>query len=175
MLARVHIMGEATSRSHRVSLVILDGQEWLVDAGFGSSTPRAPLPMELNREISTDIQIFRFIQDELYGVMLQVKEDGDWTNLYSLDMTYVCDADIECSNHFTSTHPNSVFTTKCVASLPTENGIVTLVNRTIKIKQNDKVTEIDLDNEAAYFEGLKEYFNLEPKVDYKKLSLCFES
>ncbi|WP_372384508.1 arylamine N-acetyltransferase [Vibrio sp. BS-M-Sm-2] len=178
LLGRVHLAGEPTGRSHRVTLVTIDGKQWLVDAGFGTFTPRAPLLLEANLEQNsglqnTDLQTFRFIEDELYGLLLQIKQGEEWMNVYSLDMTYVCANDLESSNFFTSTSPKSIFTSNCIAALPIEDGIVTLLNQKIKVTKNGSTEEWLLEDEASYFAALQTYFGLTPNVPFSTLKKCF--
>lgn len=96
-------MGTPTGRSHQITLVTLDEQAWIVDVGFGSNTPRAPLPFILNQVIQTDLQTFRFVEDAQFGYFLQVlSTDGTdtWNNLYSFDLEFVFAGDIACGNFF---------------------------------------------------------------------------
>ena len=173
LLGRVHLAGEPTGRSHRVTLVTIEGKQWLVDAGFGTFTPRAPLLLETNLEQSNDLQTFRFIEDELYGLLLQIKQGEEWMNVYSLDMTYVCSNDLESSNFFTSNSPKSIFTSNCIAALPIEGGIVTLLNQKIKISKNGSTEEWLLEDEPAYFAALQTYFGLAPNAPFQTLEKCF--
>ncbi|MCL9773356.1 arylamine N-acetyltransferase family protein [Vibrio methylphosphonaticus] len=161
LLARVHLTGEPSGRTHQVSLVTLGDQHWVVDAGFGSQTPRAPLLLEAGQEQHIDHQTFRFIKEERYGFMLQVKRDNEWLDLYSLDLCFVCQGDIECGNHYTSTSLHSVFTSATIAALPIEGGIITLLDNVLKITQGDEVVCIDLPCDDAYFTLVKEHFNIE--------------
>lgn len=172
LLGRVHISGEATGRSHFLLLVTIDGQKWIVDSGFGSQTPRAPVPLILNQEIRIDFQTFRLVEDELFGVMLQGKGADGWGNLYSFDFNHVCDGDIAYGNYYTSTHPDSVFRLSCIAALPTENGIVTLQDNVLRKRSGDKVIETEL-NRADYISGVKEHFNIE--LDTTRAALFPES
>jgi len=164
-LARVHLGEEPTGRSHQVSLVHLDGETWVVDTGFGSSTPRSPLPLQMNKELTTDLQTFRFIRDEQFGVMLQTREENDvksdWKNLYSFDMSYVCSADIKVSNFFVSHSPDSFFVGNRIAALPTDQGIVTLLNHTVTINDNGTTKQIILDENEDYVVALSTYFSIE--------------
>ncbi|MUK38862.1 arylamine N-acetyltransferase [Aliivibrio fischeri] len=173
LLGRVHLSPEPTGRGHRVTLVMLNGQQWLVDAGFGTFTPREPLPIEFDKELATDLQVFRFLRDEDYGVLLQVKESDEWLSLYSLDMGYVCKGDLEYANHFSSTHLDSVFTSGVIAALSTPEGINTLSNQQLKIKKNGVIQQITLADETSYFKALKDYFGLEPNLSYKKIEQHF--
>ncbi|MCE7553989.1 arylamine N-acetyltransferase family protein [Aliivibrio fischeri] len=173
LLGRVHLSPEPTGRGHRVTLVMFNGQQWLVDAGFGTFTPREPLPIEFDKELVTDLQVFRFLRDEDYGVLLQVKESDEWLSLYSLDMGYVCKGDLEYANHFSSTHPDSAFTSGVIAALSTVEGINTLSNQQLKIKKNGVIQQIILEDETSYFKALKDYFGLEPNLSYKKIEQHF--
>ena len=168
-LARVHLDGQTTARTHQVTLVTIDAQDWLVDAGFGSRTPRAPLPVTTGEQFNIDYQTFRFIEDEQYGLMLQAKEQQEWNNLYSLDFTHVCPRDIECGNFYTSSSPNSIFLSNRTACLPTEQGIVTLLNYTLTIRQGDQIEQIELNDDESYLAALQQYFAIELNAQYQQL------
>ena len=171
LLARVHLAEEPSGRSHQITLVTLEGEQWILDAGFGSQTPREPLPYRLNEELKTDIQIFRFVEDVYYGSMLQIKTDQEtWLDLYSIDMSYVCKGDIEYANHYTSTHPNSAFTSRCIATIRNNNGITTLLNGKVKVKTELGVTEYNLDTKDAYMSTLKDTFGIDMDIAFNTLT-----
>ena len=128
LLARVHLGPQPTGRSHQLCLVSLAGEDWLVDTGFGSQTPRDPLPLRLNEALHTDLQTFRLLEDEHFAYLLQGQIDGQWQDLYSFDLGYVCDGDISYANHCTATMPTSTFVTSWVACLRTPYGNNTLLN-----------------------------------------------
>ncbi len=161
LLGRVHLSETPSGRTHQVTLVTLNDQEWLVDAGFGSNTPRQPLPITLNKTINTDCQQFRFIQTDQFGLMLETGDKNGWKPLYSLDLSYVFKGDIECANHFTATHVNSVFTANFVACRNTPDGIITLLNQRLKIRSSNDEYEQVLHTKEAYLAALKRYFFIE--------------
>ncbi|UQA53097.1 arylamine N-acetyltransferase [Vibrio sp. ED002] len=172
LLGRVHLSGTPSGRTHQFTLVTMGDEKWIVDAGFGSNTPRAPLPFVLNQAIHTDIQTFRFIEDERVGYMLQVQSydnENQWLDMYSLDFEHVFDGDIVCGNHFASTSPTSRFTSSRVATLPTESGIITLANHTLKYRENDKVVEVELNGGPEYLSALKAHFGIELDAEYQDL------
>ncbi|MEZ9630545.1 N-hydroxyarylamine O-acetyltransferase [Vibrio breoganii] len=174
LLGRVHLSGTPTGRGHQFTLVTIDGQQWLVDVGFGSQTPRHPLPLKMDTELHTDLQTFRLVSHDLYGTMLQVKEQQAWMDLYSFDMQEVCAGDIEYGNHYTSTSPNSVFTSAGIASIATQEGTVTLLNDLLKIKKGEQITEIKLSNESDYFKQVKTHFGLDLDMPYQKIAQHFD-
>ncbi|SHO54997.1 arylamine N-acetyltransferase family protein [Vibrio quintilis] len=173
LLGRVHLEEKPSGRGHFINLVTLGGRPWIVDAGFGANTPRAPLPVIFNQEISTDIQTFRFIKDECFGIILQEQSNPGWRNLYSLDMGHVCEGDIAYGNHFTSTSADSVFVSTCVASLRTDEGLITLLNNQLKIKRPGSTREIILESEQSYFSALKTYFGIELNIPYQEITKHF--
>ncbi len=42
-LARVHARGDPTGFTHQITLVRVEGEEWIADAGFGAASIRAPI------------------------------------------------------------------------------------------------------------------------------------
>ncbi|WP_170309672.1 arylamine N-acetyltransferase family protein [Litorilituus lipolyticus] len=160
LLARVHVAGVTTGRGHQVSLVMIGSEQWLVDVGFGSNSPRAPLKLIYDEEIHCDKQIFRFIADSQFGTMLQLWLDDEWSNLYSFDFEHVCIGDIEYGNHYTSTSKGSIFTQAYVAALHTENGVITLLQNQIKIKDNNAETIVQFDTDEEMKALAKNYLNI---------------
>ncbi|MEZ9082884.1 arylamine N-acetyltransferase family protein [Vibrio harveyi] len=172
LLGRVHLSGIPSGRTHQFTLVTMGEDKWIVDVGFGSNTPREPLPFVLNQDIHTDLQTFRFIEHELVGYMLQVQSYDDpeqWIDLYSLDFEHVFDGDIVCGNHYTSTSPNSHFTSSRVAALATDSGIITLFNHSLKYRANGEVVEIELEAGETYLSALKTHFGIALDADYSSL------
>ncbi|QIZ78773.1 arylamine N-acetyltransferase [Ferrimonas lipolytica] len=169
LLGRVHLGKEPSGRGHRVTMVTIDKQQWLVDCGNGAFTPRAPLPIVMGQELKTDIQTFRFVADEHFGYLLQLKSSGNWSSIYSLDMSHVCQSDLEYGNHYTSTSPYSLFTRNSMAVLPIENGTVTLFNRTLRVTEKGHTTVIILADEDAYLQALADYFGLSTNVSYSSI------
>ena len=101
--------------------------------------------------------------------MLQSEHDGDWNNLYSFDLSYVCSGDIDYGNYFTSTHPESLFVFARVAVLPTVDGVMTLFNRTLKKRVAGKVEEEELEEGQAYIDALRTTFGIELEAVYDDL------
>ncbi|MBU3026386.1 arylamine N-acetyltransferase family protein [Zobellia galactanivorans] len=166
LLGRVHLNGVPTGRGHRLILVSLEGKKWLVDTGFGVDNPKRPIPLICNSPVSFENQILRILKSEHYGFMLQSKQDGDWKNLYSFDLDYVCPMDIEYGNHYTSTHPNSFFVNARVAALPIGQGMISLHNRTLtKRIAGEKEVKV-IDEGQAYLSILKKEFGIHLNVDY---------
>jgi N-hydroxyarylamine O-acetyltransferase len=169
LLARVHLTGLPSGRGHQISLVTLQGRQWIADVGFGSQSLRAPIPFELDEPTTHDGLTFRLMGAGNFGIMLQTLTDDQWIDLYSFDLEYVYPNDILYGNHFTSTHPSAFFTSARVAALPLNNGSVTLFNRTLKKITVEFEQVWELEEGQAYLDALKNHFGIELDTPYDKL------
>lgn len=150
-LARVHLGDTPSGRSHQVTLVTIDEERWIVDVGFGSHTSRAPIKLVVDVEQHADFQLFRFVEVEDFGYLLQRRNEERWIDLYSLDMAFAWQGDIEYANHYTSTSVNTVFTQSLTAALATQEGSVTLLDRVLRCRVGEEeVSVIELE-EHEYF------------------------
>ena len=161
LLARVHLRDEPTGRGHQLALVTIGGADWIADVGFGANGLRAPIPLQIGATEEQDGQQFRLVDAGVYGTMLQVAIEENWQNLYSLELSHVCSADIEMGNHHTSTHPSSLFTRIRVATLPTPQGRVSLLDQRLKIETHGKTTEIELPEDQGFWASIEEHFGIE--------------
>lgn len=169
LLARVHLSGEPGGRSHQLVLVTIDQQHWIADAGFGAETPPIPIPLTYNEPVTFENRTYRLIDTELFGYMLQSKQDHTWKNLYSFDLNQVFDIDIKFGNHFTSSHPDSFFVKARMAALPIKEGMLTLHNYRIKKVINGKEEVLLLKDDASYLSILEKEFGISLDADYNDL------
>jgi len=101
--------------------------------------------------------------------MLQALKQGQWLDLYSFDLGHVFPADIALGNHFTSTHPTSLFTVARVVALPTPSGRVSLLNCTLRIVTDGAEQVQELAEGQAYLDALKTHFGIELDASYAAL------
>ncbi len=161
LLGRVHITGTPTGRGHQITLVTLQEKKWIVDVGFGGSTPRTPIQLELDKPFTQNGQRIRLIETQEFGFMLQSQNNDQWQNLYSFDLEYVCLGDIQPGNHFASTHHDSFFTYARVAALPVYNGVFTLYNNALTSVIDGKEKNQELADGQPYIDALKTRFGIE--------------
>jgi N-hydroxyarylamine O-acetyltransferase len=116
-------------RTHMVLRVIVSNEPWLADVGFGGFGLIEPIPLAAGRPVhqggATYVLRFdafrqpsgRSLEDEARGGRLN--RDGVWvlsmrdrsttTDLYEFTEDPQTAGDIEVANHYTSTHPASMF------------------------------------------------------------------
>ncbi len=169
LLARVHLSGQPSGRGHQLSLVNVEGRQWLADVGFGKDTPLGPYLFE--RDTVQDIggKLIRLVDGGVFGNMLQARADGGWQNLYSFDMEYVCQGDINYGAHYTSTNSNSFFTTSWIAMKPLEDGMVTLFNNRLTLSRDGQEKEMQQLEGQGYLDALRIHFGIELDASYEAL------
>lgn len=161
LLARVWLGADGIQpRTHTLSLVTFDGQPWIADAGFGGSyTP--PMALEDGGfATAPDGAAYRLRQDHHHGWMLERLGDrmltdgrsGDegWQPQYSFTLDHVADADLEMSNHWTSTRPNTRFTSLHIVSLALPNGFAALTGRHYSRRNGDQHVQAEIESAKAY-------------------------
>jgi N-hydroxyarylamine O-acetyltransferase len=106
-----------TARAHMLLCVDLEGRRYIVDVGFGGTTPTAPLCLDSEGEQRTAHEPFRLARagDEF---VLQAAVGPSWQSLYRFDLQEQFQADYEIVNWYQCTNPNSYFTKNLMAARP---------------------------------------------------------
>ena len=133
MLARVRAgapSGTVRPRSHLVLRVTdRDGRVWHADVGFGSGTLLEPIPFGAAGAAAHEQSgwSFRVVEEEP-ELVLQTLADGTWSDVYAFPPQPVPRIDIETSNWWTSTNPQSPFVFGLIASVHRPDGSRELIS-----------------------------------------------
>ncbi|MCF5320169.1 arylamine N-acetyltransferase family protein, partial [Pseudomonas simiae] len=98
-----------TARTHRLSLVTLDGVRYITDVGFGGMVPSSPLLLDTEVVQATAHEPYRVTFDGHDSYTLWVQVANEWRGLYVFDLQVQATIDYEIGNWYVSTHPDSVF------------------------------------------------------------------
>jgi N-hydroxyarylamine O-acetyltransferase len=97
-------------RSHLLITLKLDGDIYLLDAGFGGGGICEPIPLRTGEIFDQGVDQYRLLQDEAAaGWYLQRNIKGEWSNMYWFDLTPAFPADAQIANHYAATAPDSRF------------------------------------------------------------------
>ena len=168
LLGRVHKnQNVPTGRTHQVSLVHISGRDWIVDVAFGGETMRVPMPLEHDATRDHDGTHYRLVDHEL-GHMLQIREDDQWTDLYSFDLCPVVPSDIDIANYYVSTS-RPFFTSNRIAALCHPEGTTRLINYrcTTSRQANEQVEQ--LPDSPRYLQELRQRFGIVLDAPYDQL------
>lgn len=151
VLARVWLGATETPPfTHLALLAEAEGENWLMDAGFGGGY--CP-PLRMNdgaRDTTPDGSVYRLTKDDAFGWVLDQMIGGAFVRQYSFTLADVFSADLRLSNHWTSTHPASRFKQNLVVNRITEDGRVSLMNRSFtRIGQNEESVSVAAPTQLA--------------------------
>jgi N-hydroxyarylamine O-acetyltransferase len=161
LLARVWLGAETIPpRTHTFNLVRLDGEDSIVDVGFGGSFV-PPMALAADVEAATaDGARHRLAEDADHGWMLERDGGEGWARQYSFTLDPVWPADLEMANHFTATRPGTRFTSLRIASAPTPDGYVSLIDRTLTTSRMGRSETREIADAEEYRQKLGERFGL---------------
>ena len=138
------VMGQSegawTARTHRLSLVTLDGVRYITDVGFGGMVPTAPLILDTPAEQLTPHEPYRIEQHE-DGYTLRANVGGEWRAMYIFDLQRQEDIDYAVGNWYVSTHPESSFARQLMVARTGEGWRRTLNNGSFAIHRIGSETE----------------------------------
>jgi N-hydroxyarylamine O-acetyltransferase len=140
--------GAWTARTHRLSLVILDGVRYITDVGFGGMVPTAPLILDTEDEQLTPHEPYR-IEQHADGYTLRANVGGEWRAMYIFDLQRQEDIDYTLGNWYVSTHPESPFVKQLMVARTGEGWRRTLNNGSFAIhrlgseSERRQVTDVD--------------------------------
>ncbi|MGZ7459833.1 arylamine N-acetyltransferase family protein [Pseudomonas sp. Ma2-10] len=132
--------GAWTARTHRLSLVTLDGVRYITDVGFGGMVPTAPLMLDTPAEQFTPHEPYRIEQHE-DGYTLRANVGGEWRAMYIFDLQRQEDIDYAVGNWYVSTHPESSFARQLMVARTGEGWRRTLNNGSFAIHRVGSETE----------------------------------
>lgn len=115
------------ARTHLVLLARVDGEDHVVDVGFGGMVPSAPLRLDSDAVQQTPHEPFRLRHaDGVHALDALVADD--WRPLYIFDLAEQQPVDHVVGNWYVSTHPDSPFLGQLVAARIGEGWRKTLRN-----------------------------------------------
>jgi N-hydroxyarylamine O-acetyltransferase len=171
MLARVGPDGgPARARTHLTLRVQSGAGVWLADPGFGSSPP-GPLSMRRYRSggpQEVDGWIYEVVPGEENGDevwKLREYQAGEWVTLHRWDQAPTHPIDVVLSNHYTSTHPDSWFTSLPILIRRDPDAIRSILGRSYSIVRPGHVKERRVLTDAEFAAALTDEFALKLTTD----------
>ncbi|MCF4994522.1 arylamine N-acetyltransferase [Pseudomonas syringae] len=140
--------GAWTARTHRLSLVHIDGVRYVTDVGFGGMVPTAPLLLDTDAEQPTPHESY-CIEQQADGYMLRAYVTGEWRPMYLFDLQRQEHIDYTIGNWYVSTHPESSFASRLMAARTGDGWRRTLSNGSFAIHRlgadsvRREITDVD--------------------------------
>lgn len=162
-------------RNHLAHIVELEGKTYVTDVGFGGLISSIPLDINVSTPVNDKDGLVRVSPLADHQYMIQRHNDKEWTNLYSFENVEVSAEDIEISNYYMSTHPNSHFYDHKFAGRSTPEGRVGLFNNKMSIRKGIKVVDKKrVEYGEDWIETIKREFSIELDFTDQEFNVLFE-
>lgn len=119
--------GTIRPRAHLVLAVRLEGETWHADVGFGAGTPLEPMPFGPGGPYEQSGWTYRLIE-EGPELVLQRRDGDDWADVYSFSTEPSPLVDVETSNWFVATNPDSPFRSGLIVSRRPLDGSIEILS-----------------------------------------------
>lgn len=166
LLARVWLAPPATDdavpgKTHTLSLVRIDGRDWIADCGFGGSYS-PPMPL-VDRATATgpDGATSRLQRDETFGWMLSRDAGNDPQPQYSFTLDKVWESDLLMGNHWCSTAPASRFTQAPIVSVVLPKGFAGLNGVSYRRRSGGEESVAEITDHRVYRLRLSMLFGID--------------
>ncbi|KRD49528.1 arylamine N-acetyltransferase [Ensifer sp. Root278] len=134
--------------SHMALRVFVNDVGYLVDVGFGSCVPTAPLRFDRTTPQPTPHEPFR-LSRTLDGYLLEAQLGRDWVPVYEVSPKICGEDAYRIANIAASTHPQSLFRQTLLVTLTTEEARKILFANRLTIRdRNGTVARHELDAPA---------------------------
>lgn len=133
--------GVVRGRTHMALHVRLDGTDYIVDCGFGGSTPTAPLTLDVDAVQATPHESVRLSRRGDGDYVLAARLEREWRDLYAFDLQRQKLADYEQANWFLCHHPDTQLLTNLVAARADDGCRYALRNAELAVHRGDGLTE----------------------------------
>ncbi|MEZ5331903.1 MAG: arylamine N-acetyltransferase [Thermoanaerobaculia bacterium] len=150
-------------RTHMTLRVEADDASWLVDVGFGGDAPLRPVPFS-GEEVEDSGGVYRLAREGERVRVLQRRTAAGWSDLYAFLSEPALPVDFEVANHFTSTHPRSIFVQTLTAQRSTAEAFHVLRGRLYTRSGEAAEERADLDD-AQVHELLTGVYGLRVELD----------
>lgn len=115
-------------KTHRLILLELEGERYVVDVGFGANGPKAPVKLDPEPTRGPHGDEYRVVPNALGDYLLQIKKHGDFFTLYSFDLARYNEADFEMSHFYSHKHPSAGFVNNLVVARIHDGEVRSLKN-----------------------------------------------
>lgn len=140
-------------RTHRVTLVNLEGDDYIVDAGFGHFGARYPVKLELGLEQDQGDARYRIIQNAKKEYCYQMIKNNEFFTLYTFNLNYYTEAECLPAHFYSHKSPSAAFVNNMVVCRK-------FFNDTLSLRNGEYLRISNEQTEAKTVESSKELFDI---------------
>ena len=156
-------------RTHRITLLTFEGEEYLIDVGFGAMTPTVPLKISAKDKINNN---YRISQEDNQNFTLELYRKKRFFTLYKFNLVKYTEADCKMGNFYSESHPDAVFKNNFVVSRKYKNQTLSFRNNSYHQISNTFTNILNIIDPIQLQNILKKDFNI--KVSKKESKILFK-
>lgn len=167
LMARVVYNQDIDSpRTHRLTLLTLNNEQYIVDCGFGHFGARQPIKLELGMEQNLGDACYRIIQNERGEYCYQIIKDDEFFTLFTFDLGQYNESDCLLGHFYSHKYPTAGFVNNLVVCRKEYDHIRSLRNHEFHRIQGANTEVVTIDTAAQLTEILEEEYslNLDPAI-----------
>jgi N-hydroxyarylamine O-acetyltransferase len=145
-------------KTHRLTLLTLDGERYAVDVGFGANCPIEPIKISDQDTVCSDGSRYRVVRNDRGDYLLQLKKVSGYYTLYSFDLARYVDPDFEMAHFYSHRHPQAGFVNNLVVSRIIDGERRSIRNRSYQVICGDVIEETGIDSAEQLQALLKKDF-----------------
>jgi len=145
-------------RTHMVLRIPADGTVWLADVGFGAQSLIEPIQLE-DGAIAEQLGLVYRMRREDHLWVLSARDDAGTIDLYEFSEEPQTPADVVIANHYTATHPASVFRRTLTIQRVTRDERIVFRGDTLVRSRDGRTTEERIER-ARLQETVREVFGI---------------
>jgi N-hydroxyarylamine O-acetyltransferase len=131
------------ARTHRITLLTLNGDDYIVDAGFGHFGARYPVKLELGFEQDQGDAIYRIEQNSQGDYCYQILKDNEFFTLYTFNVYRYSEAECLPAHFYSHKSPDAAFVNNMVVCRKFYNDILSLRNgEFLRISNEETITTV---------------------------------
>ncbi|MFT4907769.1 MAG: N-hydroxyarylamine O-acetyltransferase [Oleispira sp.] len=116
------------ARTHRITLLNFEGDDYIVDAGFGHFGARLPVKLELGLEQNQGDAVYRIVQNSKKDYCYQVFKDDVFFTLYTFNLHHYSEAECLPAHFYSHKSPDAAFVNNMVVCRKFYDDILSLRN-----------------------------------------------
>lgn len=131
------------ARTHRVTLLNLEGDDYIVDTGFGLFGARFPVKLELGLEQDQGDAVYRIVKNTQGDYCYQLFKDEAFFTLYTFNLHRYSEAECLPAHFYSHKSPDAAFVNNMVVCRKFYNDILSLRNSEFfRIRDGETVTTV---------------------------------
>ena len=148
------------ARTHRITLLNLDGEDYIVDAGFGHFGARFPVKLELGLEQDQGDAVYRIVKNSQEDYCYQLLKDNEFFTLYTFNYYHYSEAECLPAHFYSHKSPEAAFVNNMVVCRKFYNDILSLRNDNFSRISNEATITTVISNPTQLHQILNDEFEL---------------